>query len=267
MLQIWNGYPVWFWLFLLAFVAAGVVQIVLRSRGRGRHAAAIGALCQQRGMTGYGSARPPMLPQMLAMYQSVCSNTFASPDWSFWFSEVNSAQGSAIITNSPGPFAVMMFTVPGVNMPYVAVSRKGRFILATGSLGQSVETESIDFTQRFRIQTEDQRAAVMLLDQGMMQFLMDCDRVSFQISGPIVYAIINRTNLNSQQPTDLALLLKFHDAFAAHIPGLVRNEYAAPPEMAQTSLAVMQQLSNMGFERFAPVISQGRSGSGAPPKA
>lgn len=216
-------------------------------------------------MTGYGSARPPMLPQMLTIYQAVCSNTFASSDWSFWFSEVNDARGSAIITNSPAPFAVMMFTVPGLNIPYVAVSRKGRFKLATGGLGQPVETESIDFTARFRIQTDDQRAAVMLIDQAMMQFLIDCDRVSFQISGPIAYAIINRTDLNSKQATDLALLLKFRDAFAAHIPELVRSEFGAPAEMAQAAVAAMQQLSNMSFGTFASIIEQGRSASGAPP--
>lgn len=267
--QPWNGYPIWIWLIAFAFLAAGVVQWVvnlLRSGSRRQHDQAIAALCEQRGMSGVSDARRPMLPQMLAVDAPVCRNTFATPDWSLWFSEVRDGRsGSALITNSPGPFAVLMFAVPGVDLPYVAVARKGRLQLPVGGPGQPVGLESIDFAARFWVKAEDKRSAVMLIDQGMMQFLLDCDRVSFQISGPIVYAILNRVDVYSKRAADLELLLQFHDAFAAHIPELVRTEFPAPPQQAAAAVAAMQVFSDLTPDALASLIAQSRTRTTSPP--
>ena len=267
--QLWNGYPIWIWVIAFAFLAAGAVQWVVRlfrSGSQRRHDQAIAALCGQRGMLGVSDDRRPMLPQMLAVDAPAYRNTFATSDWSYWFSEVRDGRsGSALITNSPGPFAVLMFAISGLNLPYIAVARKGRLQLPAGGPGQSVGLESIDFTARFWIHAEDIRSAVMLIDQGMMQFLLDCDRVSFQICGPIVYAIVNRVDVYSKQAADLELLLRFHDAFAAHIPELVRTEFPAPPQQAEAALAAMQQLSNLTQDALASLIAGARTRTTSPP--
>jgi hypothetical protein len=269
--QLLNGYPIWEWAIAYAFLAAGVLQGVvalLRSGGRRRHDQAIATLCRQRGMLGVGDARTPILPQMIAVDAPACRNTFAAPDWSIWFSEVSDRRGgSALITNSPGPFAVLMFAIPGLNLPYIAVARKGRLQLPPGPPGQSVGLESTEFADRFWIRAEDRRSAVMLIDQGMMRFLLDCDRVGFQITGPIVYAIVNRTDVHSKQAADLELLLQFHDAFAAHVPELVRIEFPAPPDQAEAALAAVQAISNVTPETLASLIAQARTRTPSPPTA
>ncbi len=85
----------------------------------------------------------------------------------------------------------------------------------------------------------------MLIDQGMMQWLLDCDRVSFQVSGPLVSAMVKRQDRNSAQPTELELLLQFHDGFAAHVPQLVRSEFPAPAGFAEAANQAMHMFPNL----------------------
>ena len=181
--------------------------------------------------------RSPFLPQMLPLVGARCRNTFAAPDWSLWFSEVGDHK-------SPGLFAVLTFGAAGLNLPYIAVARNGEFDVPLGARGQPVQLESIDFTQRFLIRADDARAAVMLVDQGMEQWLLDCDRVSFQITGPVVSGIVKIRQSQRLQAEELGLLFRFLDGFAAHVPGLVRTEFSAPLEHANAAMAAMRIVSN-----------------------
>ncbi|HYL08903.1 MAG TPA: DUF3137 domain-containing protein [Candidatus Udaeobacter sp.] len=185
-------------------------------------------------------AASPFLPQMLPLARPACSNTFASSDWSLWFSDVSDRGGSSFSSSS---FAVLMFSAPGLNIPYVAVARKGAIDVPLGARGQKVQLESIDFADRFQIQTDDQRAAVMLIDQGMMQWLLDLDQLSFQITGPLVTAIVKQRATSS--PTEIELLFQFHDGFGAHIPELTFTEFAAPNGLADATVQALRMIPNL----------------------
>ena len=236
-----GGYPWWEWAIAFAFLGGGVIQAIYnfaRSGSRRKREQAITDICTQRGMWRVDDVRSPFLPQMLPVSGPVCHNTFATPDWSLWFSEVGPRNG-------PGAFAVLIFGIQELNLPYVGVARKGEVDVPLGARGQAVQFESIDFADRFEIHADDPRAAVMLIDQGMMQWLLDCDRVSFQVSGPLVSAMVKRRVRNSVQPTELELLLQFHDGFAAHVPQLVHTEFPAPAGFAEAASQAMQMIPNL----------------------
>jgi len=236
---------VWAWLIAFAFLALGALQAVVsafRSRGRRRRDQAIQALCTQRDMSRVDDAGSPFLPQMLALARPLCRNTFATSDWSLWFSDVSDRSGSSFSSSS---FAVLMFSAPGLNIPYVAVARKGAIDVPLGARGHNVQLESIDFTDRFTIQTDDQRAAVMLIDQGMMQWLLDLDQLSFQITGPLVTAIVRQRPMATSSPTEIQLLFQFHDGFGAHIPQLIFTEFPAPNELAAATVQAMRMIPNL----------------------
>ena len=93
-----------------------------------------------------------------------------------------------------------------------------------------MELESIDFDKQFTVRAKDRRSAVMLLDPGMMQWLLDCDHVSFVMIGDRVLASINRAtepHHNPSEPVEFELLFKFYDGFLARLPAILRSEYAA----------------------------------------
>ena len=239
--HIFDGYPWWEWAIAFAFLGGGAVRAIFYVARSGRRRArdqAITAICTQRGMERVDDVRSPFLPQMLAMSGAVCRNTFATHDWSLWFSEVGDRNG-------PSAFAVLIFGIQALNLPYIAVARKGQVEVPLGGRGQTVQLESIDFADRFVIHADDPRAAVMLIDQGMMQWLLDCDRLSFQISGPLVSATVKRRDQNSPQAVELELLLRFNDGFAAHVPELVRSEFPAPAGFAEAATQAMQMFQNI----------------------
>jgi len=241
-----GGYPAWEWAIAFAILGAGAVRAIYslaRSGSRRKRELAIAALCTQHGMGRVEDVRSPFLPQMLPIREPVCHNTFATPDWSLWFSEISDRKGSSA-------FAVLMFAVPELNVPNIEVARRGQLDTPLVGHGQTVQLESIDFSDRFQIHTDDPRAAVMLIDQGMMQWLLDCDRVSFQVTGPLVNAIVKRRDQYSLQPTELELLLRFHDGFAAHVPPLVRGEFPAAAGYAEAASQAMDTFRNlMGTDR------------------
>jgi hypothetical protein len=232
-----GGYPWWEWAIAFAFLGGGAIQAIYNIARRKRDQA-ITAMCTQRGMWRVDDVQSPFLPQMLPLSGAVCRNTFATPDWSLWFSEVGSRFG-------PSAFAVLIFGIQELNLPYIGVARKGQVDVPLGARGQTVQLESIDFTDRFQIRADDTRAAVMLIDQGMMQWLLDSDRVSFQVSGPLVSAMVKRRDRNSAQPTELELLFQFHDGFAAHVPQLVHTEFPAPAGFAEAASQAMQMVPNL----------------------
>lgn len=217
------------WIPVLAFLVAWSALGVIRSRQAQARNQAIASILGTRDMARVFDERSPFLPSMLPLDVRVCRNTFATSDWSLWFSEVGDAR-------SPGSFAVLLFSVDGLNLPYISVARKGEVDVPLGARGQSVQLESIDFANRFQIRADDVRAAVMVIDPGMMQWLLDCDRVSFEVSGPLVSAIVKVRDKRSVQPPEPALLLRFFDGFAAHVPGLVRTEFPSPAGLGEAAM-------------------------------
>jgi hypothetical protein len=127
-------------------------------------------------------------------------------------------------------FSVLTFTISGLVMPYVAVTRRNLMGITVGG-PPPVELESTQFGERFTIRSSDRRSAVMLLDQGMMQLLLDCGDVSFDMVGDKVQAFVNRAAEPAHQPAEpieFELLFKFRDGFVQRLPDLLRVEYAAP---------------------------------------
>ena len=163
---------------------------------------------------------------------AVFQNAFATPD-----GKPPQSWPSLCVTDvsrNLDAFTVIMFAVVELNLPYIEVDRKGDIDLPIGGQQRSVQLESIDFTDRFDIGAFDPRSAVMLIDQGMMQWLLDCERVSFRIMGPLVTAFVRRRGSTSAEPTELELLFRFHDQFASHIPELVHSEFPAPTPQSRT---------------------------------
>jgi hypothetical protein len=126
-------------------------------------------------------------------------------------------------------FSVVAFNVAGLEMPYLQVTRRNAIALAFGGPPE-VQLESIDFDQRFAVKAKGRRSAVMLLDPGMMQLLLDCESVSFQMSGDKVLAFVNRATEPKHQPAEpleFEMLFRFWDGFVTAMPSLLRSEYGA----------------------------------------
>ena len=253
-----------------------LMQLSLRGKSQNiERQQAIATLCGQRGMvpnpvnlaTVLSDMLPTVMPAQLTVLSSsfskviagmlpVFENSFAKPDGSIWAADLWTPKTSSGSFGTSGDrkqwesFSIVSFAVPGVNLPFVAVSRKGES--APGlTRGSPLTLESIDFDERFLISAEDRRSAVMLLDQGMMQWLLDCDHVSFEITGDRGRALVRRSSESSYQPglepgwhlpwqpvaphpdsrradpVELELLFKFVDGFASRVPELVRTEFAA----------------------------------------
>lgn len=154
------------------------------------------------------------------MLGGISLDGYASAD-GLWF---------AIPVPSPGAHHQVSFSwqllraVPGLNLPSVAVSRKG----AAGALvvqGQSLTLESIDFDARFAVTAVDRRAAVMLIDEGMMAWLLECDRVSFLFQGTTLSAFVPPGDPASEPLAQLETLFHFCEGFVARIPEIVATEY------------------------------------------
>jgi hypothetical protein len=213
---------------------------------------AIAALCRQHGMVAnpinLSAALPAVFPMALDGGMPVYENSFVTPDGSLWAADMWVPSGDAQ-DKQWDPLSLLSFAVPGVNLPSVGVTRKGQKI--PGFAGRTAVTlESIDFDERFNIMADDRRSAVMLLDQGMMQWLLDCDQVSFEIIGNRGRAIVRRSSETTDQPgltpgwrlarnsnaphstsrradpIELELLFKFVDGFGPRMPELVRREFA-----------------------------------------
>jgi hypothetical protein len=115
------------------------------------------------------------------------------------------------------------------------VLRQGQRSL-TVAWGPVLELESGDFDKLFAVVAKDRRSAVMLLDPGMIQWLLDCENVSLDMIGDRVLAFVDCAALPAHQPFEPApgaagpieyqLLFKFWDGFLPRIPELLRSEYS-----------------------------------------
>lgn len=162
---------------------------------------------------------PPALP--IDRTKAIFENRFVSPDSSL-------AVGDAYSRDGHNAFTLMMFPVLDLNVPYLVVARKGDVDISTLTNGQLLQFESIDFDNRFAVRANDRRSAVMLIDQGMMQWLLDCDHVNFQAWGGLVFAFVKRRLPPSPVPVELELLFRFHDGFVSHVPEIAHSEFRSP---------------------------------------
>jgi hypothetical protein len=215
-------------------------------------AQAIAALCEKRGLVSG--------PLNLSNYFRIASPTSSATDYTAFENTFVSPDGGATVADfwrsndqkTWHAFSLLGFSVAGLDMPYIAVTRRGLPGLPLIWGPQEVGLESIDFNAKFVVRAEDRRSAVMLLDEGMMQWLLDCDQVSFEIGGARVAALVRRTgeptdqpglgsrwvirghsdapfsNPRQADPVELGLLFKFWDGFIPRVPAILRTEFATP---------------------------------------
>jgi Protein of unknown function (DUF3137) len=185
---------------------------------------AIAAMCAQRGLVP-GAARDDFA--ILGNFNiRQLTNSFSSPDHGLAVADYIRPAGKSVEL-----FSLLAFTVAGLNMPYVSVTRRDLGTLMLGG-PEAVELESIDFDQRFTVRAKDRRSAVMLLDPGVMQLLLDCADVNFDMVGDKALAYVNRAREPAHRPSEpveFEMLFTFVDGFVARVPELLRSEYAAAP--------------------------------------
>lgn len=192
----------------------------------------IAALCTQRGLS--PGAAPGDFAMLGAIYPRWLTNVFSSPDHGVAVADFERPAGK-----NTQFFSILAFTVAGVNLPRVAVTRRNLSGITLGG-PPTVELESTDFDQQFTVKANDRRSAVMLLDPGMMQLLLDCGDVNFDMVGDRVLAFVNRLAERPNQPFFAPLsdprrtepvgfekLFEFWDGFVTRVPELLRTEYAA----------------------------------------
>ncbi len=185
---------------------------------------AIAAICSQRGLVPSGANLSRDFSMLTSIERTGLTNAFSSPDGGVAAADLIRSEGK-----SAAFFSVLSFTVAGVNMPAVSVDPRNMFTRAVVGGMPSLELESDEFDKRFVVRAKDRRSAVMLLDPGMMQWLLDCDHVSFVMIGDRVLASINRAtepSHNPSEPVEFELLFKFFDGFLARLPAILRSEYA-----------------------------------------
>lgn len=243
----------WFLFFgvLTVLVLASVLRWLLprpgTPRGQERHLA-IEALVQKRGLI-------PGPVDLSTSFQVATTNELAHPVFENSFSSPRGGVSAADYWRHEDKpwyaFSLLAFTVPGVNIPYVAVTRRD-FPSLSWVWFTHVGLESIDFNAKFAIRAQDPRAAVMLMDEGMMQWLLDCEQVSFEMVGNRVAALVRRgseptyqpgldphwhrrghpdqphSNPRQTDPVELELLLRFWDGFVARVPAILRTEFPTP---------------------------------------
>ena len=64
----------------------------------------------------------------------------------------------------------------------------------------------------------------------IMQLILDCELVSFDMAGDKVLAYVNRTAVpthHSAEPVEFEILFRFLDGFGPRVPALLRSKYAA----------------------------------------
>ena len=185
---------------------------------------AIAAMCAQRGLVP-GAARDDFA--ILGNFNiRQLTNSFSSPDHGLAVADYIRPAGKSVEL-----FSLLAFTVAGLNMPYVSVTRRDLGTLMLGG-PPAVELESVDFDQRFTVRAKDRRSAVMLLDPGVMQLLLDCADVNFDMVGDKALAYVNRAREPAHRPSEpveFEMLFTFVDGFVARVPELLRSEYAAAP--------------------------------------
>jgi hypothetical protein len=186
---------------------------------------AMAAICTERGLVPSGANLARDFSMLSSIERTGLKNAFSTPDGGVAAADLIRSEGK-----SAAFFSVLSFTVPGVNIPMVSVDPRNVFTRAVVGGAPTLELESDEFDKRFVVRAKDRRSAVMLLDPGMMQWLLDCDHVSFVMIADRVLASVNRAtepSHNPSEPVEFELLFKFYDGFLARLPAILRSEYAA----------------------------------------
>jgi len=186
---------------------------------------AMAAICTQRGLVPSGANLARDFSMLSSIERTGLKNAFSTPDGGVAAADLIRSEGK-----SAAFFSVLSFIVPGVNIPMVSVDPRNVFTRAVVGGAPTLELESDEFDKRFVVRAKDRRSAVMLLDPGMMQWLLDCDHVSFVMIADRVLASVNRAtepSHNPSEPVEFELLFKFYDGFLARLPAILRSEYAA----------------------------------------
>src|SRR5713226_3930536 len=204
---------------VVIFVAFRRQAPLLRARQQ-----AIAAMCAQRGLVPGATHDDFAILGNFNIRQ--LTNLFSSSDPGLAVADYIRPAGKSVEL-----FSVLAFTVAGLNIPYVSVTRRGLGILMVGG-PPALELESIDFDQRFTVRAKDRRSAVMLLDPNVMQLLLDCADVNFDMVGDKALAYVNRAAEAAHRPSEpveFEMLFRFVDGFVTRVPELLRSDYAAAP--------------------------------------
>jgi hypothetical protein len=211
----------------VTFVCFVIVAVVARRVAPLQKARrqAMAAMCAERGLVPSGANLARDFSMMPSIERTGLTNAFSSPDGTVAAADLIRSEGK-----SAAFFSVLSFTVAGVSLPMVSVDPRNVFTAAVVGGSPTLELESDEFDKHFVVRAKDRRSGVMLLDPGMMRWLLDCDHVSFVMMGDRVLASINRATEPSHdpsEPVEFELLFKFYDGFLARVPPIVRSEYAA----------------------------------------
>jgi len=182
---------------------------------------AMAAMCAQRGLVPSGANLSRDFSMLSSIERTGLRNAFSTPDGGVAAADLIRSEGK-----SEAFFSVLSFTVAGVNIPMVSVDPRNIFTGAVVGGAPTLELESDEFDKQFVVRAKDRR---MLLDPGMMQWLLDCDHVSLVMIGGRVLASINRAtepSHNPSEPVEFELLFKFYDGFLTRVPAILRSEYA-----------------------------------------
>jgi hypothetical protein len=185
---------------------------------------AITARCAQRGLV--AQLTPDDFAILGRIDRSWLTNGHALPDHSVAVADFVQPAGKHTAF-----FSMLAFTITGVNVPYVAVWRRGLTGITVGG-PPTLELESTEFDKQFMVKARDRRSATMLLDPGVMQLLLDCEQVNFDMDGNRVLAYVNRAAEAAHapaEPVEFELLFRFLDGFVARAPSILRSEYPAQP--------------------------------------
>ena len=120
-------------------------------------------------------------------------------------------------------FTCAVLTIPAA-CPPLRLTHENFLTLLGDHLGHhDVKLEYDAFNRRFNVNCEDQKFAFTLLDAGMMQWLLDDDKIQhLEIVGPFVLFASPRL-----KPAFWLNLGTWLDGFHSHIPELVYSAY--PP--------------------------------------
>jgi hypothetical protein len=204
---------------VVLFVASRRLAPLMKAREQ-----AIAALCAQRGFL--PSAASGDFAILGRVDPRQLSNHFSSPDHAVSVADFTRPAGKTTQF-----FTLLSFTVAGLNLPYMAVARRNLVAGLVVGGAPALKLESTEFDRRFVVNAKDRRSAVMLLDPGMMQLLLDCKEVNFDMDGDKVLAFINRVaepRHQPREPVEFEMLFRFLDGFVSRVPELLRSDYAAP---------------------------------------
>jgi hypothetical protein len=115
----------------------------------------------------------------------------------------------------------------GMEMPWVTVSPRGMIgAFAERSVGApGVRFESIDFNDRFDVQSTDDAFAVKLIDAQMIETLLALDHGVHVVFGPDTLMVYD----HRRPVVEIAPIFDATVAVTQRIPALVRARYGQPP--------------------------------------